>query len=224
VEGGLLAAEAAREALEPWLHAVRHHRPYLVWKFASTLDGRVAAADGTSRWITGVEARADVHRLRAQVDAVVVGVGTVLADDPELTVRTPDGDLAERQPLRVVLDRSGRTPADARVRAGAAVTLLLAEPDPSAALRALYARDIRYALLEGGPTVAGAFLRAGCIQRIVGYLAPALLGAGPPVLTDAGICTIADALRLHLDDVRQLGDDIRITARLPGAPACAGSP
>ncbi|HMC69438.1 MAG TPA: bifunctional diaminohydroxyphosphoribosylaminopyrimidine deaminase/5-amino-6-(5-phosphoribosylamino)uracil reductase RibD, partial [Mycobacteriales bacterium] len=105
VEGGVLADEA-RATLEPWLVAVRRRRPFLTWKYAATLDGRTAAADGTSRWITGVEARRDVHRLRAESDAVVVGIGTVLADDTALTVRDWP---AVRQPLRVVVDGKART-------------------------------------------------------------------------------------------------------------------
>ena len=107
VVGGVEEHAAASGALRPWLHAVRTGRPFVTWKFAATLDGRVAAADCTSRWISSAASRADVHRLRAEVDAIMVGSGTVLADDPQLTVR--DGDaLAERQPLRVVLDRRHR--------------------------------------------------------------------------------------------------------------------
>lgn len=203
---GLLADEVAAGPLRAWLGAQRAGRPYVTWKYAATLDGRSAAADGTSRWITGEPARADVHRLRAEVDAVVVGVGTVLADDPQLTVRPDPG----HQPLRVVLDRSGRTPADARVHDGAAATLVLADP-PAQALAALAERGVVSVLLEGGPTVAGAFLRAGLVDRVVGYVAPALLGAGPPALADAGVGTIKDAVRLRLEDVTRLGDDVRLT-------------
>ena len=187
--------------LEPWLHAQRTGRPHVTWKYAATLDGRSAAADGTSRWITGEPARADVHRLRAEVDAVVVGVGTVLADDPELTVRPDPG----RQPLRVVLDRSGRTPADARVHPA----LVLADA-PAAALAALQERGVVSVLLEGGPTLAGAFVRAGLVDRVVGYVAPALLGDGPAALQGAGVGTIAQARRLRLVDVARFGDDVRL--------------
>ncbi len=213
VTAGLLAGEAARGALEPWLFAQRHGRPFVTWKYAATLDGRVAAADRTSRWITGPEARADVHRLRATVDAVVVGSGTVLADDPRLTVRGPGDTLAERQPLRVVLDRSGRTPATARVRDHIAETLVLTDPEPPAALARLHARGARHVLLEGGPTVAAAFVAAGCIDRVIGYVAPALLGAGPPVLAAFGAGTMSEAVRLRIDEVTTIGADVRITAR-----------
>jgi diaminohydroxyphosphoribosylaminopyrimidine deaminase / 5-amino-6-(5-phosphoribosylamino)uracil reductase len=213
VVGGVLRDEAERGALEPWLLAVRLARPFVTWKYAATLDGRSAAADGTSQWITGPEARADVHRLRATVDAVLAGSGTVLADDPHLTVRSEDGALAARQPLRVVLDRRGRVPETARVRDGAAPTLLLDAPDPAAALRVLHERGVRHVLLEGGAVLAGAFVRAGLVDRVVGYVAPALLGAGRAALEDAGIATIGAALRLRLDDVTRIGRDLRLTAR-----------
>ncbi len=201
---GVLAGEVARGPLEAWLTAQRTGRPHVTWKYAATLDGRSAAADGTSRWITGGPARADVHRLRAEVDAVVVGVGTVLADDPELTVRPDPG----RQPLRVVVDRSGRTPPAARVHPA----LVLAGP-PVDVLSALADRGVVAVLLEGGPTLAGAFVRDGLVDRVVGYVAPALLGAGPAALQGAGVGTIGAAVRLRLDDVTRLGDDVRLTLR-----------
>jgi diaminohydroxyphosphoribosylaminopyrimidine deaminase / 5-amino-6-(5-phosphoribosylamino)uracil reductase len=214
VEGGLLADEAA--ALnETWTFALSHGRPYVTWKTAGTLDGRAAAADGSSRWITGPLARADVHALRATVDAVVVGTGTVLADDPRLTARTGGSDgpdlPRERQPLRVVVG-TRPLPADARVLDGTAPTLVLPTRDVRAALTALTAHDVQHVLLEGGPTLAGAFVAAGLVDRVVAYVAPALLGAGPQMLEDAGITTVAGALRLRTVDVMRLGDDVRITA------------
>jgi diaminohydroxyphosphoribosylaminopyrimidine deaminase/5-amino-6-(5-phosphoribosylamino)uracil reductase len=222
VETGVCAAEA--EAVnEPWLVAVRRRRPFVTWKVAATLDGRVAAADGTSRWITGEAARADVHRLRAEVDTMLVGVGTVLADDPALTVRSSSGALADRQPLRVVADTTGRTPVSARVRDGTAATWLATAdevgrgPDGRLDLRALldrlFDRSQRHVLLEGGPSLAAAFLRAGLVDRVVAYVAPALLGAGASAVGDLGIATIDDALRLRLEDVTRVGDDVRLTLR-----------
>jgi diaminohydroxyphosphoribosylaminopyrimidine deaminase / 5-amino-6-(5-phosphoribosylamino)uracil reductase len=209
VEGGLLAAEAAR-GNEAWLHAVTRGRPFVIWKYAASLDGQSAAADGSSRWITGESARRDVHRLRGEVDAVAVGVGTVLADDPQLTVRSEEP--ARRQPLRVVFDRSGRTPADARVHDGAAETLITSAP-PVAALEQLRERGVISVLLEGGPTLAGAFWAGGLIDKVVGYVAPVLLGSGRyPAMSDAGIDTIAQAGRLRLDDVTRFGDDVRLTS------------
>ena len=194
------------DPLEPWLHVQRTGRPYVTWKYAASLDGRSAAADGSSRWITGEAARADVHRLRAEVDAVIVGVGTVLADDPQLTVRPDPG----HQPLRVVLDRQGRTPPAARVLDDEAESLVLAL-EPAEALKALAARGVVSVLLEGGPGLAASFLTAGLVERVVGYVAPALLGAGPAAVGDLGVGTIADAVRLRLDEVVRLGDDVRLT-------------
>jgi diaminohydroxyphosphoribosylaminopyrimidine deaminase/5-amino-6-(5-phosphoribosylamino)uracil reductase len=214
VDAGLLADEVAEGPLEAWLHAQLTGRPFVTWKYAATLDGRSAAADGSSRWITGPEARADVHRLRAEVDAVVVGIGTVLADDPALTVRPDPG----HQPLRVVLDSQGRTPDTARVRDDAAETVILTERDvpahdPSAVLKVLHDRGIVSVLLEGGPTVAAAFMTAGLVDRVIAYVAPALLGAGPAAVGDLGVGTIADALRLRLCEVSRVGEDVRLTLR-----------
>jgi diaminohydroxyphosphoribosylaminopyrimidine deaminase/5-amino-6-(5-phosphoribosylamino)uracil reductase len=228
VEVGVLTAEA-EEGLEPgegnevWLTATRQQRPFVTWKFAATLDGRVAAQDGTSQWITSVEARSDVHRLRAQVDTMLVGVGTVLADDPLLTVRDGDGNPLDRQPLRVVADTHGRTPQNARIRGNDAPTWIATGAevgttsdgaiDLQALMRQLYARERRHVLLEGGPRLAGAMVEAGLVDRVVAYLAPALLGAGPNALMDAGITTIADVWRLDLTDVRRIGGDVRVLAR-----------
>ncbi|MDK1473337.1 bifunctional diaminohydroxyphosphoribosylaminopyrimidine deaminase/5-amino-6-(5-phosphoribosylamino)uracil reductase RibD [Streptomyces sp. 549] len=233
VAGGLLADEAAA-VNAAWLTSVALDRPYVHWKFAATLDGRVAAADGTSRWITSAEARADVHRLRAECDAVLVGSGTARTDDPHLAVRGLPG---VRQPLRVVVDTdASAVRPGARVLDDAAPTLLaVAEdaPEPpagraevlrlpraadgtgldlTALLSALHERAVRSVLLEGGPTLAGAFVAAGAVDRVTAYLAPVLLGAGPQVLTGAGITTLAQALRLHVTGTAQLGPDLRVTA------------
>ena len=230
-----LAAEAAA-VNQAWVTAQRTGRPHVTWKFAATLDGRSAAADGTSRWITGEAARADVHRLRDSVDAVLIGAGTQRTDDPALTVRPAPSDA--RQPLRVVLDPAGRTRPGARVLDEAAPTLLVLADgtsppdlpghvltaqvpqrapgvlDLSAVLAVLHESGLRSVLLEGGPRLAGAFLTAGLVDRVVAYLAPALLGAGPAALAEAGAGTIAQAHRLEPTDVRVLGADVRITARL----------
>lgn len=213
VTAGVGETEARAGALRPWLHAIETGRPFVTWKFAATLDGRVAAEDLTSRWISGPASRADVHHLRDIVDAILVGSGTVLADDPQLTVRNVDGDLAERQPLRVVLDRRHRLPQHARVLDGAAETLVLDTAVPRFAMKALYDRGIRHILLEGGPTLAGAFVEAACIDEVIAYLAPKLLGAGPSALGHAGIGTIADALSLDVTSVQSVGDDVKLVGR-----------
>ena len=213
VELGVEQAEAEGGALASWLTGVREQRPFVVWKVAATLDGRVAAADGSSRWITGPEARSAVHRLRATCDAVVVGSGTALADDPQLTVRDEHGRDAGRQPLRVVVDRRGRVPADARVLDDAAPTLVSSAGDPAAVLTELFDRDVRRVLLEGGPSLAAAFLREGLVDEIVIHLAPKLLGAGPSLVSDLGIHGIGDALDLSIVDVTLLGGDVAIRLR-----------
>jgi diaminohydroxyphosphoribosylaminopyrimidine deaminase/5-amino-6-(5-phosphoribosylamino)uracil reductase len=212
VEGGLLRAEAER-VNESWLHAVRRGRPFVIWKYGASLDGQIAAADGTSRWITGEDARRDSHKLRAQVDAILVGVGTVLADDPLLTVRPqPPDPPSTRQPLRVVFDRTGRTPADAKIRDGSAETIITADA-PGKVLTELRARGVVSVLLEGGPTLAGAFWDDGLIDKVVGYVSPVLLGSGRyPALRSSAIDTITAAPRLTLEDVTRFGADVRLTS------------
>ena len=207
---GVLAQEST-VLNDAWTFSFVHGRPKVTWKFAATLDGRCAAVDGSSRWITGPQARADVHRLRAQCDAILVGTGTVIADDPALTVRGPDGSSTGAQPLRVVMGLRP-IPETARVRDSAAPTLLLATRDPAQALEALGDQQIHHLWLEGGPTVAAAFLGAGLVDEVIAYLAPALLGAGAPALGDLGIRNIDQALRLVPHEVTTIGSDIRIRA------------
>ncbi|WP_375475353.1 bifunctional diaminohydroxyphosphoribosylaminopyrimidine deaminase/5-amino-6-(5-phosphoribosylamino)uracil reductase RibD [uncultured Jatrophihabitans sp.] len=211
VVGGVEEHAAASGALRPWLHAVRTGRPFVTWKFAATLDGRVAAADSTSRWISSAPSRADAHLLRATVDAIVVGSGTVLADDPQLTARLGE-TLADQQPLRVVLDRRHRV-HDGRVLDSAAETLILDTAVPRFALKALFDRGVRHVLLEGGPTLAGAFLEDHCVDEVVAYLAPLLLGAGPNALGEAGIGTLVDAAVLEVESVSRTGNDVKVVAR-----------
>jgi diaminohydroxyphosphoribosylaminopyrimidine deaminase/5-amino-6-(5-phosphoribosylamino)uracil reductase len=209
--------EAAEQgALAAWLTGVHERRPFVVWKVGTTLDGRVAAADGTSRWITGETARAAVHRLRATCDAVLVGSGTVLADDPQLTVRDAEGRDAPRQPLRVVVDRRGRVPAGARVLDDAAPTHVSRAGAPAEVLAELYDRGVRRVLLEGGPELAAGFLRAGLVDEAVVHLAAKLLGAGPSLVGDLGIRTIADCVTLDVVDVTLLGGDVAIRLRPTG--------
>lgn len=245
VEVGVLAAEAER-LNEAWLTSVRRGRPFVTWKYAATLDGRVAAADGTSQWISGTASRADVHRLRAECDAVLVGSGTVLADDPALTVR--DAPVRHGQPLRVVLDSAARTPTGAKVLDESAPTLILvgksADPaataqleaagaevvalpqaadgtglDLTAALALLHERQIISVLLEGGPRLAGGFVAARLVDRVVGYLAPMLIGGGGlSALDGPGVATLREALRLRLDEITPMGPDVRLVARPTPAP------
>jgi diaminohydroxyphosphoribosylaminopyrimidine deaminase/5-amino-6-(5-phosphoribosylamino)uracil reductase len=216
VEGGVLSAQAAH-VNRAWLTSVRKGRPFVTLKLATSLDGQVAAADGSSRWITGPKSRADAHRLRALSDAVLVGTGTVLADDPALTVRDVEGDLAGRTPLRVVLGRTA-IPAGARVADDSAPTLHLPTHDLSEAMTTVHEAGVRSVLVEGGPTIAGALLKAGLVDEVVAYIAPVLIGDGKNALAGLTLATIADALRLQEVQVSVLGDDVRIVGRI-GEPA-----
>lgn len=212
VSGGLLAAEAA--ALnEAWTFAVTRGRPLVTWKVAATLDGRVSAADGSSRWITSAPARAEVHQLRSEVDAVVVGTGTVLADDPSLTARDDTGRPTGRQPLRVVMGRR-EVPTGAALRDGAAPLVVFPTQSPAQVLAELAGREVRHVLLEGGPTLAASFVRAGLVDRVIWYVGPMLLGGGRPAVADLGIPSIDQALRLQVNAVRMVGADMRVDARI----------
>ena len=204
--------EEAETLNRTWLFAARTGRPFVTWKSATTLDGRTAAPDGSSRWITGAAARADVHALRARCGAVLVGTGTALTDDPALTVRDADGATVGRQPLRLVLGRRA-LPATARLLDDAAPTVHVESHDPLEALAVARGRRVHHVLLEGGPTVAAAFLRAGLVDEVVGYVAPALLGDGPGAVTGLGVTRIEDAVRFETTDVAVLDGDVRITAR-----------
>ena len=185
-------------------------------KWAQSLDGRAAAADGTSQWITGPEARADVHARRAEADAILVGVGTVLADDPALTARRPDGSLYEHQPQPVVLGRR-EIPAGAAVRRHPHGPLFFDGRDLDAVLADLRRRGAQRVFVEGGPAIASAFLRAGLADDVLAYVAPVLLGGSRAALTDLGVATIADARRLETSEVVPLGADLLIRARVaPG--------
>jgi diaminohydroxyphosphoribosylaminopyrimidine deaminase / 5-amino-6-(5-phosphoribosylamino)uracil reductase len=211
IEGGILADDT-EELLHPWLTAVRHGRPFVTVKWAASLDGRAAAADGTSQWITGTAARQHVHECRALADAIVVGTGTVLADDPSLTARGDAGELLEHQPIPVVIGERA-VPADAKLRSHPAGLIETATRDLGAILAQLYDRDIRRVFVEGGPTLASAFIAAGLADEYLVYLAPTLLGGPKLAVTDLGIATIADQRRLTITGLDRLGDDIVITAR-----------
>jgi diaminohydroxyphosphoribosylaminopyrimidine deaminase/5-amino-6-(5-phosphoribosylamino)uracil reductase len=234
-----LDEDAVEAELAPYLHQRRTGRASCLVKTALSLDGRVAAADGSSRWITGEAARADVHRLRADSQAVVVGSGTALADRPTLTARPVDAP-AERQPLRVLLDARGRVPAYGPLfEPGDAPTLVLTSDaatrearddwaasgakvevlppgvgggvDLVAVLELLGSNGVLQAMVEGGPTVHGALLRDGLVDRLVAYVAGAVLGPeGRPGFLAPTPATLAAAPRLRLQDVHALGDDVRL--------------
>ncbi|MDQ1401729.1 MAG: diaminohydroxyphosphoribosylaminopyrimidine deaminase [Actinomycetota bacterium] len=199
VDVGVCADEVRRQ-LAPYLKHRSTGRPWVVVKLAASLDGRTAAPDGTSQWITGDEARADAHRLRAESDAVLVGAGTVRADDPSLTVRHVEGP----DPLRVVL---GHAPDDAKVQPALELTGDLGE-----VLDLLGSKGVLQLLVEGGASVVHDFHAAGLVDRYVLYLAPALFGGddGRGLFAGAGAPTIADIWRGRIVAVDQLGDDVKI--------------
>lgn len=199
VEVGLRAAEATAQ-LAPYLKHRATGRPWVVLKLAAGLDGRIGAPDGTSRWITGDAARDDAHRLRAESDAVLVGAGTVRADDPALTVRRVDG----RDPMRVVL---GRAPEGAAVHPALEVS-----GDLGDVLDGLGRRGVVQLLVEGGARVAHAFHAAGLVDRYVFYLAPVLFGGDDalPMFAGPGAATMAGVWRGAVTGVTRLGEDLRV--------------
>jgi diaminohydroxyphosphoribosylaminopyrimidine deaminase/5-amino-6-(5-phosphoribosylamino)uracil reductase len=233
-------ATAATRLIEPFTKWITTTAPFVTLKVAASLDGKVAAADGTSRWITGELARAEVHDLRRRVDAVLVGSGTAVADDPALTFRTPglEGD----QPLRVVLDASGRTPEGATVFDDAADTLVITTEgvpdervtawlaagadvarvgsadggvDLAAALDVLGERGLCHVLVEPGAQLAASFVERKLVDRFLIYLAPKLIGGDAPGLLGSGAKTIADAWELRIERTERVGDDLRIEAVFP---------
>lgn len=211
---GLASDRVSAGPLREWLHKQRTGRPHVTWKYGASVDGRSAANDGTSQWITSEQSRADVHRRRAFADAVLVGTGTVFADDPQLTARTPDNELVPHQPLRVVVGMR-EVSSDAKVLNDDSHTMVIRTHDPAEVLAALGDRtDI---ILEGGPTLAGAFLRAGLVDRILAYLAPMLLGGNVPAVEDVGVTTLSRALRWEYDQIERMGPDVLLSLvpRLP---------
>lgn len=240
VDQGVLAGTAAR-LIEGFAKHVTTGLPFVTLKMAASLDGKVAARDGTSRWITGAKAREDVHRLRAGSGAIVVGAGTILADDPSLTVRLQG--YRGRPPLRVAVDASGRIGATAALFDGAAPTLIATVPGVGQTTREeweragaevltldradeergvslplliemLGKRDIQSVLIEGGPRLAWSAVEAGVVDRFVLYQAPKLIGgsAAPGILAGAGAPTLADALPVEIVQVETLGSDLKVVA------------
>ena len=236
VETGLMR-EAARELNVGFFSRIERGRPWVRVKLAMSLDGRTALANGESKWITGEAARADVQRWRARSSAILSGSGTVLADDPRLTVRLPEGD-AFAPPLRVILDRQLRTPASSHVLDGSVPTLLLHGAaasgaderfarvervalamqgdvlDLRAALALLAGRGCNEVHVEAGPTLCGALFAAGLVDELLLYVAPLLLGDGArPLLQLPTLDDMARRWQLQVVDQRMLGQDIRLRLR-----------
>ena len=216
VADGLLLDEA-RDLNRAWTFAMDHGRPYVTWKLATTLDGRSAAVDGTSRWVSSRAARVDSHRLRAQCDVMLVGTNTVAVDDPELTVRDEYDEPLPHQPLRVVMGERDLA-EDRRIFNDRAETIQLRTRDPEKALAELFARDRQHVFLEGGPQLAAAFLHAGLVDEVVAYVAPKLLGAGASAVADLGIGTINAAVGLRITDVTTVGVGTDANVRITMTP------
>lgn len=211
VVGGLFEAEV-EELLEEWMLAARLHRPHISVKWASSLDGRAAAADGTSQWISGPESRERVHLQRSLADAIVVGTGTVLADDPSLTARTNSGDLHEHQPIPVIIG-TRQVPADAQVHRHPLEPLVIGHNDLHAALSEMFNHGIRTVYVEGGPTLASAFIAQGLVDRFYIFQAPLLLGGDKLAVGDLGVSTLSERIDLEVSSVETVGNDLLITAK-----------
>ena len=213
VESGLLQADAD-ELIRVWATATAQQRPFVTVKYGTSLDGRSAAADGSSKWITGPEARRDVHLRRTQIDAILVGTGTVIADDPELTARQLDGSLYEEQPLRVILGETQLDPA-ARVfdeSEGKAKTIQLHTRDLNSALGTLFEMGVRHLMVEGGAIVASEFARHNLVNEYLIYMAPKLIGGPITSLGNLGVANISQAKELEFIEVKPIGADLMIRA------------
>lgn len=204
-------------ALEPWLFALEHHRPFVIAKTAHTLDGRIAAADGSSQWITGSVARQHAHRIRAQADAILVGTGTVLADNPRLTARTAAGIEYEYQPQPVII---GRRTIPTKYHLSRATQY----DSLTTALNKLYAQGTRTVLIEGGAGLVSNALQMGVVQQLHAYIAPAILGEGVEAYRDFTAPTIAAIRRFIPQATIDLFPDIcRILAPPPSSTATPAS-
>ena len=208
-------SDKADQQARVWLAAAKNKRPFVTLKWASSLDGRAAAQDGTSKWISGEESRQDAHQRRSEVDAIMVGTGTALIDDPELTARKPDGSLYEAQPLRVILGER-ELPAELRVFNDDAETITLNTQSIHGALSELYEKGIKHVFVEGGPTLASRFVQLDLVDEFVIYLAPKLLGGDKLAIGSIDVSSIADSKDLEFLEVKTLGADLQIIAKPVG--------
>ena len=211
VVAGVCEAEAGEQG-RIWLTANRLGRPFVTLKWASSLDGRSAASDGTSKWISGEKSRSDGHLRRREVDAILVGTGTVLADDPELTARTAEGGYFQHQPLRVILGER-EIPNTLRVFNDRAETLHLKTRNIQEALAELFSRGVKQLWVEGGPNVASEFVKLGLVDEFIIYLAPMLLGGPRVALEDIGVGSMAEAIDIEIVEQKLLDNDLFIRAR-----------
>ena len=211
VEPGVLE-EQANHQLRVWLTFAKTKRPFVTIKWASSLDGRAAAEDGSSKWISGSESRADAHRRRSEVDAILVGTGTAMIDDPELTARKQDGTLYDNQPVRVVLGER-ELPSSLRVFNSDAETLTLRTQSIHGAMDELFERGIKHVMVEGGPTLASRFVQLDLVDEFLVYLAPKLLGGEKLSIGSIDVPSIDKAKQLEFFEIKQLGEDLLLVAR-----------
>jgi diaminohydroxyphosphoribosylaminopyrimidine deaminase/5-amino-6-(5-phosphoribosylamino)uracil reductase len=210
VIGGVMQAEAD-ELNHVWLTAAKQGHPFVTLKWASSLDGRGAANDGSSQWISGSESRADAHKRRSEIDAILVGAATVAKDDPELTARKIDGTLYEHQPLRVVMGES-ELDLSHKVFNDNAETVQFRTQSIHGVLAELQERGIKHLMVEGGPKVASSFVKLGLVNEFITYLAPMLLGGEKTAFKEIGVTNMDQAQHLEFKEVRRIGDDIYIRA------------
>ena len=204
VEHGLLESEAAFDN-RAWLTKIAKQRPRITWKIASTMDGKVAAADGTSKWITSELARADVALLRSQVDAIVTSTATVKADDPLLTSKG-----AGQNPVRIVMG-GAEIASGLQILNSDAETIAIKSRDLQALILLAKARGFNQLLIESGPTLGTALLKADLIDEVILYQAPTFFGSGTPAISDLGVASISQRLDFEIADVEVIGTDLKIT-------------
>jgi diaminohydroxyphosphoribosylaminopyrimidine deaminase/5-amino-6-(5-phosphoribosylamino)uracil reductase len=199
------------QLIAPWFTNKFEQRPYVVIKWAASVDGRTAAADGASKWITGAEAREDVHARRAASQAIMVGTNTVELDDPELTARKPDGSLYENQPLRVIVGER-ELQASARVFNSDSETIRFETHDLKLVMQQLFERGIRQVFVEGGAQFESALIAAGLADEFLIYVAPKLIGGPATAIRDIQVASIDQAINLDFIETKKLGADILIRA------------
>jgi diaminohydroxyphosphoribosylaminopyrimidine deaminase/5-amino-6-(5-phosphoribosylamino)uracil reductase len=209
VEVEFVADAALAEIQGAWLHRIATGRPYFIWKVATSLDGRIAAADGTSQWISSPESRDDVQILRAQSDAILIGTGTAIADNPTLRPRIEGAPT----PIRIVMGNRD-VPAGSNLHDGVGETIFLQSHDSADLLDTLESAAVNQVLVEAGPTLGSALLAVGLIDEVAIYQAPKLLGAGKPWLEDIGVQSIGDVLTLSLIASEQIGPDFKFRYRV----------
>ena len=189
-----------------WLQKIKTGRPYFTWKIAMTLDGKIAALDGSSKWITSVESRDEVSKLRSQADAVLIGTGTALADNPSLNSHNP----GSQQPLRIVVGKS-EVPASHKLNDESAPTHFLKSHETSALIKLLSDLEINQVLVESGPKLATVLLKHGLIDEIVAYIAPTILGSGSSFVGDLDISSLSERMDYQIHSFTQIGNDLCVT-------------